>query len=273
MSDVADPLSSFAPADTSPTSQSHASRVKPRAPRNTPALAATGHGITTSVLFLVVFLPPIVMAVVSVWAAVTGLRSLWEGFQLLKTWQVGSIGTLLPSLDAASRLALFGVSFFAVLFGLIVFMGGTFGRGWRHLFLVPAVILIAPSLVIFVQSSRMTSAFLTQLGVPLPAQVLCFAYLVLDMLILSLMLTDARPRRHTVKARRRRVRSTAARVRRQRGSQPLRESASADLPYVRFDLSNPFDDTVTAEPVKAEGAGAKDVEAEPDDARSEVMAS
>lgn len=253
MSDVADTLSpSFGPEDTSQFPQSNASQVKSRVRRNSRALEATGHGILTSFLFLFLFLAPLVMLAVSVWAVVTGVRSLWEGVRLFESWQIGNVGSLLPSLDAASRLALFGVSFFAVLFGLIVFMGGTFGRGWRHLFLVPAVILIAPSLVIFVQSSRMTSELLTQFGVPQLAQLLLFAYLVLDAVVLALMLTDISPRRRRNKAQRRRARDMQARVSRLRDSKPLENQNIADFPFVPFDLSNPFEETVSAAVVQTE---------------------
>ncbi len=254
MSDVADPLSSFAPASAEESPNEHLRRAKVLSAHLKAVPAATASSGLTAVLFLFLFLPPVVMAVVSVWAGVTGVRALWDAAQLLASWQIGSVGTLLPSLDAASRLALLGVSFFALLFALIVFMGGTFGRGWRHLFLVPAVILATPSLVVFVQSARMTSVLLSQLGVSHSIQVLGFVYLFLDALLLALLLTDARPRRHRMSRR--------SRPLRRRESRPLGGEASAsenisELPYVRFSLSNPFDDTLSEEPAE------KAVEAEP----------
>ncbi|HEV8190824.1 MAG TPA: hypothetical protein VGP82_04980, partial [Ktedonobacterales bacterium] len=142
------------------------------------------------------------------------------------------------------RLALLGVSFFAVLFALIVFMGGTFGRGWRHFFLVPGVVLAAPSLVVFVQSARMTSALLTQLGLALPIQVLVFAYLFLDALLLSLLLTDVRPGRRKSKSKRLRARKSSPRDRQLSNSRPRGGESSgsiSELPVVRFELSSPFE--------------------------------
>ena len=195
MSDFADPLSPLAPVSTDVRPRQDAKRAKSLFGRLVNLLATIATALMTGVLFLVLFAPPIVMAVISIWAGVTGVRALWDGGQFLDHWQVGSLGTLLPSLNAASRLALFGVSFFAVLFALIVFMGGTFGRGWRQLFLLPGVVLAAPSLVVFVQGARLTGVLLTQLGVARPIQLVVFAYLLLDALILALLLTDVRPRR------------------------------------------------------------------------------
>jgi hypothetical protein len=227
----------------------------------------------TGALFLLLFLPPLVMAVAGVWAAVTGLRSLWEAVQLLGSWQVGNVGTLLPSLNAASRLALLGVSFFAILFALIVFMGGTFGRGWRHLFLVPGVILTAPSLVVFVQSARLTSILLTQLGVARPLQVLGFAYLLLDALLLALLMTDVRPRRRR-RSKMQRLPQRDSRDSRPHDGEPL-ESVSR-LPVEHFDLSSPFEEVeaktsvAVVETQLPPTVTVTAVEAEPEDTRSEV---
>ncbi len=266
MSDFADPLSPFAPVSTDVLPRQDAKRAKSLPGRLVSLFATIATALMTGVLFLGLFAPPIVMAVVSIWAGVTGVRALWDGGQLLDHWQVGSLGTLLPSLNAASRLALFGVSFFAVLFALIVFMGGTFGRGWRQLFLVPGVILAAPSLVVFVQGARLTSVLMTQLGVARPIQLVVFAYLLLDALILALLMTDVRPRRSRNKTQRRPARNSRPRDRHVRNSRPLDGETLeriSELSVVPFDLSNPFE-------LEAQSSVAP-VEAESEDTRSEVL--
>lgn len=280
MSDFADPLSSFAPVSTDEHPRRAASGSPGLLGRVGGVVSIVANTLMTGVLFLVLFAPPIVMAIVSVWAGVTGVRALWDGGQLLNHWQVGSLGSLLPSLNAASRLALFGVSFFATLFAMIVFMGGTFGRGWRHLFLVPGVLLAAPSLVVFVQSARMTGVLLTELGVARPTQMAVFAYLLLDALLLAFILTDVRPRRQN-KTRRSSMRSSTAssrpRDRRLSESQPVEDETFAtvpELPVVHFDLSSPFE-------VEAKSSAAVDesgplvaideAKPEPEDAPTEVL--
>lgn len=267
MSDVAESLTSLAPQNTDefPKSRSQVLSTRLKA-----VPAATANTTLTAVLFLILFVPPVVMAIISVWAGITGVRALWQAVQLLESWQVGSVGTLLPSLDAASRLAMLGVSFFAVLFAFIVFMGGTFGRGWRHLFLIPAFVLAAPSLVVFVQSARMTSVLLTHLGVGQAIQIAIFAYLLVDALLLSFVLTDVSPRRRL------RGRRAAARNSRSLGrdrtnsgrrppiSKPLDLERISELPMVPFDLSSPFE-------VETPASSEKAAEAETTETHSEVL--
>lgn len=272
MSDFADPLSSFAPVRTDERPQQDATRPKGPVGYIGAAVSFVANTLMTGALFLVLFAPPIVMALVTVWAGVTGVRALWDGGQLLSQWQVGSVGTLLPSLNAASRLALIGVSFFATLFALIVFMGGSFGSGWRHLFLIPGVLLAAPSLVVFVQSARMTGVLLTQLGVAQPIQVLIFAYLLLDALLLSLIMTDVRPRRRRSKSQRRATGASRPQTRQRSKSQPIEAETPPELPVVHFDLSSPFEMEAKtaaeiAEPTSPVASGA----AESKDAPSEVL--
>jgi hypothetical protein len=279
MSDFADPLSSFAPVSTDEHPHRGASRPPELLRRVGGVVSVVANTLMTGALFLVLFAPPIVMAFVSVWAGVTGVRALWDGGQLLNHWQVGSLGSLLPSLNAASRLALFGVSFFATLFAMIVFMGGTFGRGWRHLFLVPGVLLAAPSLVVFVQSARMTGVLLTELSVARPLQVTIFAYLLLDALLLAFIMTDVRPRRRRNKAWRASMRPSAANSRprdRRRSKSQLAEgemfTTVPELPVVRFDLSSPFEEKAKSPAAVEESAPSVAIDdAKPEGAPSEAL--
>jgi hypothetical protein len=195
MSDSAETSSSPAPVGTSELGRRALSRSSVARTRGRGGVVGTvAGGLATALLFVLLFLPPAVLAVVSAWAAAVGIQALWAMAQLLQTWRVGDLLGQLPSLDAASRLALLGASFFAVIFALVVFLGGAFARGRRQLFLVLGVLLATPSLIIFVQSGRTAGVLLTELGLPLFAQVLLFAYLLLDALLIALLLTDARPR-------------------------------------------------------------------------------
>src|SRR5690348_16070465 len=73
MSDFADPLSSVASVGTDEPPKRDVSRAKVLSRRLSGVPAATATTAMTGALFLLLFVPPLVMAVAGVWAAVTGL--------------------------------------------------------------------------------------------------------------------------------------------------------------------------------------------------------
>lgn len=142
---------------------------------------------------VVLLAPPVVALAAGVWAAVTEVRAIAAIWTLAKAQQYGAVFAHLATLDAASRVAFLGVSFFALLFALMLLMSGLLGRRWARLFIAPGAIFTAPTLVLYFIGWLLITPVTNRMGVSPLFQTSVAVYALLDAIVLAAALCDMRP--------------------------------------------------------------------------------
>ena len=136
---------------------------------------------------------PLLALVGGVWAAVTEVRTIAAIWALARHQDYGAVFARLATLDTASRVAFLGVSFFALLFALMLLMAGLLGRRWGRLFIAPGLIFTAPTLVCYVVGWLWLTPVAARHGVSPLAQASLAAYMLFDAVVLAAALCDMRP--------------------------------------------------------------------------------
>jgi hypothetical protein len=122
--------------------------------------------------------PPVLVLAVALWSAIAGFGSLVQLFRLAVSLDFARAATQFPSLDAAGRVLLASLGYFAMLFALRPLAGGLFGRGWARLRLVPGLLLAIPCAWLFIAGAELAD------GVPPLASVPAELWRVLVILLL-----------------------------------------------------------------------------------------
>ena len=136
---------------------------------------------------------PLLALVGGVWAAVTEVRTIAAIWALARHQDYAAVFAHLATLDTASRVAFLGVSFFALLFALMLLMAGLLGRRWGRLFIAPGLVFTAPTLVCYVVGWLWLTPVAARHGVSPLAQASLAAYMLLDAVVLAAALCDMRP--------------------------------------------------------------------------------
>ena len=214
--------------------------------------------------------PPVVLFFSGLWNTVAYFTSVWTLWHEITAWRIADMLAALVAVDTASRFALAGGSYFALVFSFMVLCAGLLGRSWRRIFVVPGVLLCAPSVVIFTFAATLSFTVLAaRMHLPSWLQYPLIGYALLDALLLAALLLDLRPSSH----RARRAHRSAHR----RGVTESADMLSAPLPVVRFGPSqllselNPVDAMtqpaailpISQTPIEAEEAAASTISDEP----------
>lgn len=127
--DIIPPLAAT-PRDTSPPSaRAHRIAVAPIRRRALSLAAAT----LVSLIAIGLALAPLVAFITATWATVTALNDIWRLATLIQSGQAldgPQAPALLASLETAGRAGFLATGYLALIFGLITFMAGLFGRRW-----------------------------------------------------------------------------------------------------------------------------------------------
>jgi hypothetical protein len=201
-------------------------------------LAQTGNAVLSVAIFTLavtgLIVPPILFLVSGLWSTITYITGVWTLWHEVEAWRINDMFTALVAVDASSRFALAGVSYFTLIFSFIVLFAGLLGRRWQHMFVVPGVILCAPSIVIFTVAATLSFSVLAQrLYLPGWLQYPLIGYALVDALLLAALLLDLRPSAHRRKRTERRGHHTAS-------SEAATVSTPTPLPLVRFGPSQPL---------------------------------
>ena len=183
--------------------------------------------VTLAVVGLI--LPPIIFLILGLWSTVTYVTGVWTLWHEVEAWRISDIFTSLVVVDTSSRFALAGVSYFTLVCSFIVLFAGLLGRRWQHFFVVPGVLLCAPSIVIFTVAATLSfSVLASRLYLPGWLQYPLIGYALLDALLLAALLLDLRPstRQHIRRERRRGEHATSIEI--------ATLNISTPLPLVRF---------------------------------------
>jgi len=168
-----------------------AKRAKPSAiPR---ALGLLLGSVLLIVICVVLLAPPMLALVGGIWAAVTEVRVIAAIWMLARHQDYTAAFARLATLDAASRIAFLGVSFFALLFALMLLMAGLLGRRWARLFVAPGLLFTLPALLCYAVAWVWLAPVAARIGVGPLAQTSAAAYALLDAVVLAAALCDMRP--------------------------------------------------------------------------------
>lgn len=152
-------------------------------------------------------LPPVLFFFSGLWNTWTYITGIWTLWHEVTAWRIADMFTSLVAVDTASRFALTSVSYFALVFSFMVLFAGLLGRRWQHIFVVPGILLCAPTSVIFTVAATLSfSVLAARLHLPEWLQYPLVGYVLLDALLLAALLLDLRPatRRNWLARRRRR---------------------------------------------------------------------
>ncbi|MGZ3681805.1 MAG: hypothetical protein ACXVDI_24860, partial [Ktedonobacterales bacterium] len=127
-------------------------------------LAQIGDAVLSVIIFTIalvgLILPPIIFFILGIWSTLTYVTGVWTLWHEVKAWRISDMFTSLVVVDTSSRFALTGVSYFALVFSFMVLFAGLLGRRWQHIFVVPGVLLCAPSIVIFTVAATLSFSVL-----------------------------------------------------------------------------------------------------------------
>ncbi|MGZ6391384.1 MAG: hypothetical protein ACXWQZ_19265, partial [Ktedonobacterales bacterium] len=156
-------------------------------------LARIGDAVLSVTLFTVavmgLILPPIIFLILGLWSTVTYVTGVWTLWHEVEAWRINDMFTALVAVDTSSRFALAGVSYFTLVCSFIVLFAGLLGRRWQHIFVVPGVLLCAPSIVIFTIAATFSFSVLApRLYLPGWLQYPLIGYALLDALLLAALL-------------------------------------------------------------------------------------
>lgn len=199
-------------------------------------LAHIGDTALSIVVFAValasLLMPPALFLFSGLWSTVTYISGIWTLWHEVKTWRVTDILASLVAVDTSSRFAVAGVSYFAIIFSFIVLYAGLLGRRWQHIFLIPGIVLCAPSIVIFTFAATLSfSVLASHFHLASWLQYPLLGYALLDALLLAVLLLDLRPStRH---------RWAVLHLRRRESISDTAEATSMPLPVVRFGPTQP----------------------------------
>jgi hypothetical protein len=178
---------------------------------------------------LLLWLPPLLVLAAALWAVATGVGSLLQVLRLVVTLQFELAVAQFPHIDAAGRVVLASLGYFALLATLRPLTRGLFGRGWARLRLLIAVPLVLPSAWLFVAGAELATSAPPLTSVAPELWRLLLILLVLDAIALAVVSS-------------RELRTPAATLAVSRRSKPLAELEDLDLseieterlPIVRF---------------------------------------
>jgi hypothetical protein len=102
-------------------------------------------------------LPPLLMVVVALGAAVTGIGSLAQVLRLVVTLQLAQVAVALDAIDASGRVLLACVGYFALLAALRPLARGLIGVGWARLGLLWGLLVALPSAWLFIAGAELAA--------------------------------------------------------------------------------------------------------------------
>lgn len=177
--------------------------------------------------------PPAVFFISGLWGSITFVSSVVTLWREISTWRLADMFTSLATVDTSGGFALAGVSYFALIFSFIVLFGGLLGHRWQRIFVMPGILLCAPSVIIFTFAATLSfSVIASRLLLPKWLEYPLIGYALLNALMLAVMLLDLRPsRRHRRLARHLH--------RRKEIIDDVDGVSSTPLPIVRFGPSQP----------------------------------
>lgn len=201
-------------------------------------LVRMGDDVLSIVLFSAavvgLVVPPVLFLFTGLWSTWTYITGVWTLWKEITAWRIADLFTSLVAVDTSSRFALTSVSYFALVFSFMVLFAGLLGRRWQHMFVVPGILLCAPSVVAFAFAATLSfSVLATRLYLPGWLQYPLVGYVIVDALLLAALLLDLRPSTgHRWLARHRRQQDALA--------ETMAVKHPTPLPLVRFGPSQPL---------------------------------
>ncbi len=131
-----------------------------------------------------------------VWALITDGRALAAAIGIVNTRQYNQLSQLsqlsgsFSMFDIASRVMFASVAYFALLYALIVLMGGLLGRSWARLFLLSGLLFTAVALLTYLAGLLLLTMPAQAWGAPPVAMAALALYSLLDASILASVLCD-----------------------------------------------------------------------------------
>lgn len=122
-------------------------------------------GVRTLGRLLLIF-PSVVVLVAALWAAGVALGALLTLVRHVITLQFAEAASEFPSLDAAGRIVLASVGYFALLFALRSLARGLGAHGWDRLQLVPGLLVALPSAWLFIAGVELAAGVAPLSSVP-----------------------------------------------------------------------------------------------------------
>ncbi len=181
-------------------------------------VAAIVAPIITFALALALAIAPMGALIVAVWASGSALAALARLVMLTRAGQAltsPATPALLGTLDTAARVGFLAVGYlaliFALIFALITLMGGLFGRGWGRLYILPGVAFSVTALALMLLGALFAAPLVDNSLLPAAWLIPLILYALVDAVLVSGVLVDARPsrsfrakgRRRALKRRRR----------------------------------------------------------------------
>lgn len=200
------PDPSPAPASTSPLKEVGAEQAPASAPRTMNAsrtlatiillqARAVAAAIVTFVLSLILVIAPLAALIVAIWSSGSALVALARLIMLMRAGQAltsPAMPTLLDSLDTAARVGFLATGYLALIFALITLMAGLFGRGWGRLFVLPGATFTLTALALMVIGALFAAPLANDLPIPAAWLIPLVVYALIDAVLVSGVLIDAR---------------------------------------------------------------------------------
>jgi hypothetical protein len=200
---VADATTQAPPvAEDGPASQSvgivaegEAGKRRPRSLSGWRVAASLAASLFTLLVALALAVPPLAALLGLGWALYLALSALWGLAPSIVTGHVltsAQTPVYLHALDAGGRIGFVAIGYLALVFSLMTLMAGLFGRRWGRLFVAPGALFVVTALALLglavVQAAQFASA------IPLPVSWLAAlgVYALLDAVMVSGVLVDAR---------------------------------------------------------------------------------
>lgn len=158
-------------------------------------VAAFAASIVTFAFTLVLVIAPLAATIVAVWASWTAANALARLVTLTRSGQALSsptTPTLLRTLDTAGRAGFLAIGYLALIFALITLMAGMIGRGWGRLFILPGVAFSTIALTLMGVGVMFATPLTKDLPLPASWLIPLAIYALIDAVLVSGVLVDAR---------------------------------------------------------------------------------
>jgi hypothetical protein len=171
-------------------------------------IVALAVSTTTGAITLAMSLAPVAALGAAIWAGWTGLKALWELYDLAHAGQIltdPQTLTLLSSLETVERVGFLALSYLALIFALITLMGGLLGRRWGRLYILPGAIFTATAMALFTVGLLFAAPLAAKTPVSEDWLIALAIYALMDAPVVSGALVDTRLTRSPTATGRHRV--------------------------------------------------------------------
>lgn len=181
---------------TAPAPEAKPAPAPPRPRRSGGRLVMSlAAALLTLLITIALAIPPVAALVVAGWALFLALSAIWGLAPLIgdgRALTSSQTPAYLHALDAGGRIGFVAIGYLALIFSLITLMAGLLGRRWGRLFVAPGALFVVTALALLGLAVILVAPLMAGLPLSTSWVVALGVYAMLDAVVVSGVMVDAR---------------------------------------------------------------------------------